>query len=274
MQDMRRLGLSLAALAAVLALISPPAAGAPPSFASTAQYKAFVEYVMKLDGLVGRPTSAAQKDTYQAELTAKKEAAAHKANALFNRASDEARAGFEAKAKEQTEAVRGNEEEDLEALHTEFAAKAEKAGASYHDKLGRLTTGHEKFEAKVNEQIAALRAQKAQTPDPAQKEAIQARIGAKIEELKAKHEEEKEKRAQLKAGYRQQKEELHAAERKQETEIGEAAEALVEKIEKHWQRAFDDKRAKLNSKRESQLAYLEAKLEKGRADIASMPAVG
>ncbi|HYC80527.1 MAG TPA: hypothetical protein VEB65_01995 [Solirubrobacterales bacterium] len=272
---MRRLGFSLTALAVMAALLLPTAAGAkPPSLASTAQYKAFVEYVKKLDRLVGQPTTAAQKDTYQAELTAKKEAAAHKANALFNRASEEAEAGFDAKAKEQTEAVRGNEEEDLEALHAEFAAKEERAGASYHAKLDRLASGHRKFEAKVNEQIAALRAQKAATPDPAQKEAIQARISAKIEELKAKHEEEKDKRAQLKAGFRQQKEELHAAEGRQETEIGEAAEAKVEKIAKHWQKAFDEKKAKLNSKRESQLAYLEAKLEKGRADVASMPAVG
>src|SRR4051794_38703754 len=111
---MRRLCLSLSALAVLLALLALPATGAakPPSLASTAQYKAFVEFVKKLDGLVGQQTTAAQKDTYQAELTAKKEAAAHKANALFNRGSDEAQARFDAKAKEQTEAVRGKEEED------------------------------------------------------------------------------------------------------------------------------------------------------------------
>jgi len=272
---MRRLGLTLCALVMLLALGLPAGAGArPPSLASTAQYKAFVEYVKKLDGLVGQPTSAAQKDTYQAELTAKKEAAAHKANALFNRASGEAEARFDAEAKEQTAAVRANEEEDLEALQAEFAAKLEKAGNSYHDKLGRLASGHRKFESRVKGEISDLRAQKAQTPDRARKESIQARITAKIEELKARHEEEKAKRAQLKAGFRQQKEELHAAEARKETAIGEAAEAQVEKIAKHWKKAFDDKKAKLNSKRESQLAYLEAKLEKGRADVASMPAVG
>lgn len=271
---MRRI--SLSALVISLALLALPAlvAAKPPSLASTAQYKAFIEYVKKLDGLVGQPTSAAQKDTYQAELTAKKEAAAHKANALFNRGSEEAQADANAAAKEQTEAVRSNEEEELEALQAEFAAKLEKAGSGYHAKLDRLVSGHKKFEAKVNEQIAGLRAQKAQTPDPAQKASIQARITTKIEELKAKHEEEKEKRAQLKAGFRQQKEELHGAEEKKETEIGEAAEATVEKIATHWKKDFNDKKAKLNAKRESQLAYLEAKLEKGRSDIASMPAVG
>jgi len=50
------------------------AAGERPSLAATAQYKAFVEYVKKLDGLVGQPTSTAQKATYEKELTAKLEA--------------------------------------------------------------------------------------------------------------------------------------------------------------------------------------------------------
>lgn len=273
---MRRLSLSLTVPVLLLALfaLTGSATAKPPSLASTAQYKAFIEYVKKLDALVGQATSAAQKDSYQAELTAKKEAAAHKANALFNRASEESEAEFDAKAKEQTEAVRANEEEDLESLRAEYAVKLERAEASYHDKLDRLSSGHEKFEAKVNEQIAALRAQKAASADPAQKESIQARITAKIEELKGKHEEEKEKRAQLKAGFRKQKDQLHAAAGSKEAEIGEAAEAKVGKIEAHWQKAFDDKKAKLNSKRESQLAYLEAKLEKGRADVASMPASG
>lgn len=273
---MRRVAQIVCAVVVVALLGLPAAAGAKPrpSLASTAQYKAFIEYVKKLDGLVGQGTTAAQKDTYQAELTAKKEAAAHKANALFNRGSEEAKADANAHAKEQTEAVRRNEEEDLEALHAEFGAKLERAEASYHDKLDRLVSGHRKFEAKVNEQIAGLRAKKAQTANPAGKEAIQARITQKIEELKGKHEEEKEKRAQLKAGIGRQKEALNGAEAAKETEIGEAAEATVEKIAKHWKRVFADKKEKLNSKRESQLAYLEAKLEKGRADVASMPATG
>lgn len=248
--------------------------GKPPSFVSTAQYKAFVEFVKRLDGLVGAPTTAAQKDVYQAELTQKKEAAAHKANALFNRISGEAQADANAKAKEQTTAVRANEEEELEALRAEYGEKEERATASYHGKLERLASGHRKFEKRVNEQIAALRAQKAQTPDQAGKESIQARITKKIEQLRAKHSEEKEKREQLKAGYRKQKGELHGAEEAKEAEIGEAAEATIAKIAKHWKRAFNEKKAKLNAKRQSQLAYLDAKLEKGRADVASMPAVG
>jgi hypothetical protein len=71
-----------------------------------------------------------------------------------------------------------------------------------------------------------------------------------------------------------QKQQLQAAQAERETEIAAAAEAKIAKIAKHWKVAADDKKASLNSKRESQLDYIEAKLEKGRADIASMPTVG
>jgi hypothetical protein len=140
------------------------AAGKRPSLASTAQYKAFVEYVKELDGLVGRPTPSGQKDSYESELTAKLEAAAHKANALFNRGSDEARAEAEAKFKEQRATIRGAEAEAAEALDAEFAAKVRKAAESYREKVQRVETGHRNFEAKVNQQIARLRERKAKPP--------------------------------------------------------------------------------------------------------------
>ncbi len=264
--------------AALLVVLLLPAAalggskGKPPSLASTSQYKAFIEYVKKLDGLVGQPTSAAQKGTYETELTAKKEAASHKANALFNRESEEAEAQYNAKAKEQTEAVRRTEEGELETLKAEFRGKFERASASYMEKLEKVDVGHHNYEAHVKEQIAGLRAQKAEATEVAQKNAIQERITGLIDEIRAKRQEGSEKRKSLKSAYREQKEELKAAEAKQETEIGEAAEAKVEVIAKHWKKAFTDKKSKLNSKRESQLAYLLSKLEKGRADVASMPA--
>ena len=71
-----------------------------------------------------------------------------------------------------------------------------------------------------------------------------------------------------------QKEEIHTAEAAKETEIGEAAEATVEKIAKHWKKVFTGKKSALNAKRESQLGYLIGKLEKGRADVATMPSAG
>jgi len=267
---------SVAVCAVAMSLLVGSAAGAgkAPSFASTAQYKAFVDYVKKLDGLVGQPTPAAQKATYETELTAKKEAAAHKANTLFNRSSDEALADSEAKFKEQSAAIRRGEAGDLEDLEAEFDAKRARAEASYQAKVERVNSGSRKFESRLNEQIAELRAQKAQAPPGAEKDSIQARITKKIDEIEAKRSEAAKKRADLKAGFGEQKEEISAGEEKEAGEIEAAADERVKKSSKHWRKAFNEKKASLNLKRESQLAYLLAKLEKGRADIATMPAVG
>jgi hypothetical protein len=264
----------LIALCTALLLPASAAAAKRPSLASTSQYKAFVEYVKKLDGLVGQPTTAAQKSTYESELTAKLEAASHKANALSKRGGDEAKAETNAKFKEQQASIRRAEAEDAEALDAEFAAKVEKAANSFREKVERVVSGSQKFETKVNEQIATLRAEKAQTADVAGKTAIQERITKKIDELKAKRQEESKKRAELKQGFRDQKAELHSAEQKQRDELQADADAKIEKSAKHWKKVLAEKKAKLDAKRDSQLAYLTAKAEKGRADIASMPALG
>jgi hypothetical protein len=260
--------------AALLLPAAAAAAGKRPSLASTAQYKAFVEYVKKLDGLVGQPTTAAQKDTYQSELTAKLEAAAHKANALFNRGSDEAKAETDAKFKEQQASIRRTEDEEADALDAEFAAKVQKAAESYREKVQRVEQGHQTFEAQVNDQIAKLRALKAKTADVVEKNAIQERITAKITELQTKRKEESQKRAELKEGFRDQKAELHVAEQKKQDEIEAAADAKIAKSSKHWKQVFEEKKSDLDAKRDSQLNYLTSKAEKGRDDIASMPASG
>jgi chromosome segregation ATPase len=263
-----------AGLSALLILPSTVAAATVPSLASTAQYKAFIAYVKKLDGIAGQPRSAALKASYEAELSTKKEAAAHKANALFNRAGEAAQAEANASAKEQTVAVRGAEEEELDALQTEFGAKLERANTSYRTKAERVATSLQKFETRLRKQIATLRAKKAKSGNVGQKNEIQERITALGAERTANRTAKAEQRAQLKAAFGTQKEEIHSGEATKETEIGEAAEATVEKIATHWKRVYTGKKASLNAKRESQLAYLVGKLEKGRADVATMPSAG
>jgi hypothetical protein len=275
-QPQRHAGRVLATVlcAALLLPAAATAAGKRPSLASTAQYKAFIEYVKKLDGLAGQPTSAAQKDTYQSELTAKLEAATHKANALFNRGSDEAEAEADAAFKEQRATIRRKEAEEADALDAEFAARIRKAAESYREKVQRVETGHRNFESKVNEQIARLRRQKAQATTVAAKNVIQERISAKITELQGRRKEESQKRAELKAAFRDQKAELRAAEGKKQEELEAAADAKIQQSAKHWKQVAVEKKADLDAKRDNQLAYLTAKAQKGRDDIASMPATG
>ena len=266
-------GLLVGAVALLVLVAAPTAAVAlkAPGLASSPQYKAFIEYVKKMDGLTSQPTSTEQKNTYEAKLTAKKTAAAHKANALFKRASEEAQAEADAMAKEQVERVHGKEEMELAAIQAATSGKFERAEASYHVKFEHIVTGHKKREKALKAQIAELRGKKAAAAPGAPKEAIQERIEAKSAEVAANRQDEQTKRSELKSATGKQKAQIKAAAEAAEAEVGEAAEETVKKIDNHWNKSYEEKKAALNSTRENRLGYLESKLEQGRADIAAMP---
>ena len=261
----------LATLALLLAAPGTALAVKAPGLASSAQYKAFVEYVAKLDGLVAQPTSAEQKNTYEAKLTAKKTAAAHKANALFKRASEEVQAEANETAAEQVEGVRSKEAQALEALHIETNQKLDRTEASFHIKFERIATGHRNREKALKAHIAELRAKKAAAAPGAPKTGIQEQIDKVSGEVTANRADEKEKRKALKAAVTKQRGTIKSTAEAKEVEIGEAAEETVKKIDAHWNKQYLAKKEALNKTRESRLGYLEQKLEQGRADIAAMP---
>jgi hypothetical protein len=265
--------LVLGVAVAALLLAAPLTAFAvqAPGLASSSQYKAFVEYVKKLDGLTSQATSTEQKNTYEAKLTAKKTAAAHKANALFKQSSEEAQAEADEAAKEQVERVRAKEGEELEVLRAEAKTKIEKTETSYHLKFERIATGHHHREVALKKQIAELRAKKAAAGSPTAKGRIQERITKVSGEVTANRQDEKTKREALKTAIDKQEKELNAALEAKEAELGEAAEETVKKIDNHWNKAYLEKKSALDTTRENRLGYLEKKLEQGRADIAAMP---
>ena len=261
----------VAVLALLLAAPTAALAAKAPGLASSAQYKAFIEYVKKLDGLTSQPTSAEQKNTYEAKLTAKKTAAAHKANALFKRSSEEAQAEANETAAEQVEGVRSKEAKALEALHIETNQKLDRTEASFHIKFERIATGHKNREKALKAHIAELRAKKAAAAPGAPKTGIQEQIDKVSGEVSANRSDEKEKRQALKSAVTKQRGTIKSAAEAKETEIGEAAEETVKKIDDHWNKQYLAKKEALNKTRESRLGYLEQKLEQGRADIAAMP---
>ena len=267
-------GVLVLGLAAVALLLVAPAAALAvkaPGLASSSQYKAFVEFVKKMEERSAQPTSTETKNAYEAKLTAKKTAAAHKANALFKRASEEAQAEANEAAKEQVERVRAKEGEALDALHAETTAKLERAEASYHVKFEHIVTGHHNREKALKQQIAELRKKKAAAAPGAPKEGIQERIEAKSGEVAANREDEKNNRSELKAATGEQKKQIKEKAEAKEAEVGEAAEGTVKKIDNHWNKAYEEKKAALNTTRENRLGYLEQKLEQGRAAVAAMP---
>jgi hypothetical protein len=259
-------------VAALLLAAAAASALKAPGLASSAQYKAFIEYVKKLDGRAATPTSTETKNAYEAKLTAKKTAAAHKANALFKRASEEAQAEANEQAKEQVDRVKAKEGEELEALAAQTSSKFERIEGSYHSKFERIVGGHHKRETALKAQIAALREQKAATPGGPGKESIQARIEKKAAEKAANRADAAAKRKELKAATGKQKTALKETSEGKEAAIGEAAAATIEKINTHWAKSYETKKAALNATRENRLGYLLTKLEQGRADIAAMPA--
>jgi hypothetical protein len=260
---------------AVLALIlaAPLAAFAvqPPGLASSSQYKAFIEFVKKMEERSSQPTSTETKNQFEAKLTAKKTAAAHKANALFKRSSEEAKAEADETAKEQVERVKAKEVETLEALKAETEKQIGSTEASYNVKFEHIEVGSHNREEALHKHVAELRTKKAAAKSPEQKEKVQERISAVIAEIAANNKSEKEKRTALKASITKTEQELRAGAAAKETELGEAAEATVKKIDNHWNKQYLEKKAALNSTRENRLGYLETKLEQGRAAIAAMP---
>jgi hypothetical protein len=273
MSQRRGPGVLAIGLAALALLLAAPAASAvkAPSLASSAQYKAFIEYVKKLDGLATQPTSAERKNAYEAKLTAKKTAAAHKANALFKRASEEVQAEANEAAKEQVERVRAKEGEALEALHLETNGKLERTESSFHRKFEKIATGHKHRETALKTQIAELRTKKAAAAPGTPKTQIQERIEKVSGEVAANRADGKERRKALKAAVVKQRGQIKSKAEAKEAEIGEAAEDTIHKIEKHWNKRYLAKKEALNKTRESRLGYLAQKLEQGRADIAAMP---
>jgi hypothetical protein len=260
-------------VAVVALLVAAPLASAAkaPGLASSTQYKAFIEYVKKLDSMSTQATSTEQKNTYEAKLTAKKTATAHKADALFKRASEEAQAEANESAKEQVIRVKAKEAETLEGIQAETAAKYERAEAGYHVKYEHIVTGHKNRETALKGQVAELRAKKAAAKSPEQKTQIQELIAKKGEEIAANRQDEKTKRSELKSGVGKQKGQIKATAEAKEEEVAGAAEETVKKIDEHWNKQYLAKKAALNATRENRLGYLETKLEQGRAAIAAMP---
>ncbi len=275
MAGRRRLNgvLLLGAIAAAAALVVPAGAFAvkAPGLASSAQYKAFVEYVAKMEERSTTPTSTETKNTFEAKLTAKETAAKHKANALFKRASEETQAEANESATEQAERVRNKESEAQEELNLETSGRLDRAEAAYHQKYELIVTGHKNREKALKGQIAELRTKKAAAAPGAPKEAIQERINAKSTEVAANRTDEKTKRQELKAATGKQKTQIKTAAEAKEAEIVESAEETVKKIDAHWNKQYLEKKAALNTTRENRLGYLNSKLEQGRAAIAAMP---
>jgi hypothetical protein len=263
-------------VAVVALLVAAPAALAvkAPGLASSSQYKAFIEFVKKMNERSSQPTSTETKNRFEAKLTAKETAAKHKANALFQRAAEEVKEEANASAGEQVKRVKAKGTESLEALKAETEKLIGNLEASYNVKFEKVEIGHHNREEALHKHVAELRTKKAAAKSTELKEKVQERISAVIAEIAANNSSEKEKRQTLKAAIEKKEGELREGASSKESEITEGTAETVKKIDNHWNKQFLEKKAALNSTRENRLGYLESKLEQGRAAIAAMPTNG
>ncbi|HWT90675.1 MAG TPA: hypothetical protein VN179_06125 [Solirubrobacterales bacterium] len=265
---------ALALAAAAVLLLAPAATAAPnvPTLASTPQYKAFVQYVAKMRSLQGKPATAARKATYESKLSAKHQAAVNKANALFQRAKAAVKAETRRSLKEATEQVRQGEAAELAELRQEYVDRLDAATASAQRKLDLLVDRFNARQAAIQRQIAELRVKKAKAKSLARKDQIQAQINVLVEQIANSRRQEREQTAALKARYAKQKRAIVAGHKADVTEVREERQEAVDNLRARWNRTYNREVETLQEKRVRQLAQLEAKLNAGRAAIASMPA--
>jgi hypothetical protein len=262
---------AVALLAVALLAPSANAANIPP-LSSSAQYKALIKFVDKLDGLAKTPTAASQKSIYEGQLENKHEAAVNKSTVLFNRAkkaaSAEAQRAFEAGAR----TIRRTESSELATLRTEYDTRVDRAAANYQDELGRIEDEFDNRIATLRKEIKRLRNQKANAKSLGEKALIEEAIERRIDRIAGDRKLEQEEVTDLKTGYRKEKETIRAAKASATQLVQQDDDAAIERLRNDHNRIYNARVRTLQSKRANQLSDLEGKLDAGRAAIERMPA--
>ncbi|HEU5063259.1 MAG TPA: hypothetical protein VFT79_08940 [Solirubrobacterales bacterium] len=259
----------------VVALLAPSANAADiPPLSSSTQYKALVKFVEKLHGLANTPTSASQKAVYEGQLESKHEAAVNKSTALFNRAKKAASAEAQRAFKAGARTIRSTEAGELAALRMEYDTRMDRAAANYQDELGRIEDEFDGRIATLRKEIKRLRNQKANAKSAAQKTLIEEAIERRIDRIAGDRKLEQEEIADLKAGYRKEKEAIRAAKASATKLVQQDDDAAIARLRDDHNRIYNARVRTLQSKRANQLSDLEAKLDAGRAAIERMPVSG
>lgn len=278
MHSSRRLRplVSLSAVALLALALLAPSAGAAnvPTLASTAQYKALVKFVDKLEGLARTPTTAAQKAVYTDQLENKHAAAVNKSTALFARAKKAAKAEAERAFRSGAQTIRRTEAGELAALREEYDTRMDRAANNYDAELGRIEDEFDSRIATLRKEIKQLRKEKAAAKRPEEKALIEEAIERRNARIAGDRKLEQEEITDLKAGYRKEKEAIRAAKASAAQVVQQDDDAAIERLRNDHNRIYNARVRALQSKRANQLSDLEAKLEAGRAAIERMPVTG
>ncbi len=268
-----RLLVPVAAVALLAVALVAPAANAAniPPLATTAQYKALVSFVDKLDKLSNTPATDGQKAVYDGQLENKHEAAVNKSTALFGRGKKAAQAESQRAFKTGVRTIRRTEAGELAALRREYDTRMDRAASNYDSAVGRLEDVYDSRNASLKKQIRRLRDQKANAESALRKEQIQEAIERRIKRGADDRKLQQEEIADLKAGYRREKDAIRSAKASATRVVQQSDDEAIETLRTRGKRIYNTRVRTLQSRRANQLRDLETKLNAGRASIARMP---
>ncbi len=264
----------VAAVALLALVLLAPAANAAniPPLPTTAQYKALVRFVDKLDKLANTPASDAQKAGFDGQLSNKHGAAVNKSTALFNRGKKAAQAESQRAFKSGSRTIRRTEAGELAGLRSEYDARMDRAATNYENSLGRVEDVYDTRTVSLRKQIRRLRDQKAKAEGVVRKAQIQEAIERRVERGAEDRKLQQEEVADLKAGYRREKDAIRSAKASATRVVQQDDDEAIETLRNRGKRIYNTRVRTLQSRRANQLRDLEAKLNAGRAAITRMPA--
>ncbi len=267
---------SLVPVAAVallaVALLAPAAKAANiPPLATTAQYKALVSFVDKLDRLSNTPATDSQKAGYDGQLSNKHDAAVNKSTALFNRGKKAAQAESQRALKTGVRTIRRTEAGELAGLRKDYDARINRAASNYENSVGRLEDAYDHRAASLSKQIRRLRKQKANTEGVVRKAQIQEAIDRRVKRGADDRRVEQEELADLRAGYSREKAAIRSAKASASRVVQQDDDEAIATLRNRGKQIYNTRVRTLQSRRVNQLHDLENKLNAGRASIARMP---
>lgn len=264
--------MAAAALLAVAVLAPAANAATVPPLATTAQYQALLAFVGKLQGLSGTPATAAQKTAYDGQLENKHEAAVNKSTALFNRGKKLAQAESQRAFKTGVNTIRRTEAGELAALRRDYDARMNLVAGNYEHAVGRLHAVYDNRGAALRKEIRGLHKQKASAEGVVRKALIQEEIDRRMKTIADDRKVEQEELADLKDGFRREKEAVRSAKASASRSVQQNDEEAIVTLRNRGKQIYNTRVRTLQSRRVNQVQDLETKLNAGRAAIARMPA--
>lgn len=245
-----------------------------PTLSGSAQYKALVKFVDKLDALANTPATSARKDSLADQLESKHAAALNKSTALFTRAKAAARNETSRAFRASSKTIRTTESGELATLRREYDGRLDRAASTYAAELNRIADEFGARVATLRAQIKKLRKQKAKASGEVEKKLAEEAIDRRLVRIAVESRLEKEEVTDLKAGFRKEKTAIQAGKASATQLVLQDDDAAIEKLRSDQNRIFDARVRTLQAKRVNQVGDLEGKLDAGRAAIERMPLAG